>query len=108
MDENKVVQVIAALSRIEKSAEGIKSDTESSKSEYAGEIEDKIKAFDSQLEAEHEENMKKLAEKLETGKKEALLEMRAEMAVEVGKLDEAYEKHHEQIAKEVFMELISE
>lgn len=108
MEDNKVDQVIAALSRIEHSAEKIKSDTEQKKSEYAQEIEDKKKVFDENLEKEHHENMKKLAEKLENEKENSLHLMKADMEEQVGKLVEAYEKNHEKMAEEIFRQLISE
>ncbi len=108
MDESRVNQVIASLSKIEKSAEGIKNDTEHKKNLYAKEIEDKIKVFDEELEAEHRENMKQLKEKLEKEKEEAMLKMRADMAVEVGKLDEIYDKHHTEIAKKIFEQMLKE
>lgn len=108
MEESRVNQVIASLSKIEKSAEGIKNDTEQRKSAYAKEIEDKIKIFDDELEIEHQKNMEKLKERLENEKKEAMLKMRADMAVEVGKLDEAYEKYHEEFAKKIFEQMLRE
>lgn len=108
MDESRVNQVIASLSKIEKSAEGIKNDTEQKKAAYAKEIEDKIKIFDEELEAEHQKNMEKLKEKLENEKKEAMLKLRADMAKEVGKLDEAYEKHHAELAGKIFEQLLRE
>lgn len=106
MDDNKIDQVIASLSRIEHSAEGIKSDTEQKKSQYAQEIERKIKEFDKELEVSHGESLERLAERLEEEKKKAMVEMRADMAVEVGKLDEAYEKNHEKLAREIFNKMI--
>lgn len=108
MENNKIDRVIASLSGIEHSAEGIKSDTEKKKSEYLQEIENKIKVFDEDLEKEHKENMKKLAERLENEKNDAMVAMRADMAGQVGRLDEAYEKNHEKLAKEIFEQLISE
>ena len=108
MEDNKIEQVIEALFKIENSAEGIKADTEQKKAEYAQEIENKIKLFDEKLENEHKENLEKLAERLENEKKEAMDAMRKKMAVEVGKLDEEYEKNHEKIAREIFEQLISE
>lgn len=108
MEENRVDEVIASLSKIEKSAEGIKSDTERQKSEYAREIENRIKEFNEKLETEHRENVKRLTERLEKEKTEAMAAMRTEMSAEVGKLEEFYEKNHERIAREVFLQMINE
>lgn len=108
MEKSRVNQVIASLSKIEKSAEGIKNDTEQKKSAYAKEIEDKIKIFDEELEIKHQKNMEELKERLENEKKEAMLKMRADMAVEVGRLDEVYEKHHTELAKKIFDQMLRE
>lgn len=108
MENNKIEQVIEALFRIESSAEGIKADTEQQKAEYTQEIEKKVKLFDENLENEHKENLAKLTERLEREKIEAMDSMRKAMEAEVEKLDEAYNKNHEKIAKEIFEQLISE
>lgn len=108
MEESRVNQVIASLSKIEKSAEGIKNDTEQKKSAYAKEIEEKIKIFDEELLAERQKSMEKLRETLENEKKEAMQKMRADMDIEVGKLDESYEKNHEEFAKKIFEQMIRE
>jgi hypothetical protein len=108
MEESVVNQVIASLSKIEKSAEGIKNDTEHKKTAYAREIEEKIKIYDEEMEIQHQKNMEKLKENLENEKKEAMLKMRADMAVEVGKLDEAYEKHHKELAQSIFEQMLKE
>lgn len=108
MEKSRVNQVIASLSKIEKSAEGIKNDTEQKKSAYAKEIEDKIKIFDEELQIEHQKNMEELKERLVNKKNEAMNKMRADMAAEVGKLDEAYEKHHKELAKKIFDQMLKE
>ena len=108
METSRVNQVIASLSKIEKSAEGIKNDTEQKKSAYAKEIEAKIKIFDEELEIKHQKNMAELKERLENEKKEAMLKMRADMDIEVGKLDEAYEKHHPELAQKIFDRMLKE
>lgn len=108
MEQSRVNQVIASLSKIEKSAEGIKSDMEQKKAAYAKEIEDKIKIFDDELEIEHKENMEKLKERLENEKKDAMLKLRADMSVEVGRLDDAYEKYHTELAQNVFQQMLRE
>ena len=46
MEETKVDRVIAALSKIENSAEAIKVDTEQRKADYAKEIDKQIEIFD--------------------------------------------------------------
>lgn len=108
MEETKVDRVIAALSKIENSAEAIKVDTEQKKADYAKEIDKQIEIFDRELSKEHLESMEKLTETLEEEKKEAMLKMRADMAVEVGRLDETYEKYHEEMAQSIFEKMISE
>lgn len=108
MEKSRVNQVIASLSKIEKSAEGIKNDTEQKKSAYAKEIEDKIKIFDEELQIEHQKNMEELKERLVNKKNEAMNKMRADMAAEVGKLDEMYEKHHKELAKKIFDQMLKE
>ena len=106
MEEKGIDQVIDSLSRIEKSAESIRTDTEARKARYGQEIENKIWEFDAQLEEQHTKDMKELVERLEKERSEAMLKMRADMAIEVGKLDEAYEKNHTAMAKEILEMLI--
>ena len=52
--------------------------------------------------------MEELKERLENEKKEAMQKMRADMAVEVGRLDEVYEKHHTELAKKIFGQMLRE
>ncbi len=108
MEQTSVDQVIAALSKIEKSAEGIKSETEQKKSRYAEEIEDKIKIFDQELAQKHKENMERLKETLEAEKNESMQKLRLDMEAEVGKLDEIYEKRHQELAKDIFEQMLAD
>ena len=83
-------------------------DPEVLNNEHSQEIHEKIRQFDEKLAKEHEENITNLAEKLDNDRTNAMLEMRADMAVLVGNLDKAYNEKHEELARGIFNQLISE
>ncbi len=108
MEENKIDQVIVALSKIESTAVGIQEESEKEKNEYYKFIGDKIKEFDENLIKEHKANMLELTKNLEMEKEEELSAMREETQVLISFLDKAYQQKHEQWAKDILNQLIKE
>ncbi len=108
MEENKIDQVIVALSKIESTAVGIQEESEREKNQYYKMIVDKIKDFDESLLEEHRVKMSELSKKLESEKEEELSAMKDETHVLISFLDKAYQKKHEKWAKDILEQLIKE
>lgn len=106
MDNNRIDEVIAALSKIETSAADIEIETEKQKNEYSRMIEEKIKAFDEELEKKHREDLSQLSRELEEEKTEELSAMKEETDLIISHLDKAYEKKHKKWAREIIEDLI--
>ncbi|NLL92737.1 MAG: hypothetical protein GX225_01125 [Clostridiales bacterium] len=108
MEENKIDQIIASLSRIETSAEGVQREAEREKAEYTQLIEDKIKKFDEELDEKTERELGTRKESLQQKHQEELIAMRAKILDHVSQMDEAYEVNHEQWVEDIVASIIKE
>lgn len=108
MEDNKIDQVIESLSRIEASAVGVQQDAEKEKTEYARNIEEKIKRFDEQLDEQTQKELKELEDNLSSIHQKEVADMRNAILDEVAGIEASYNSKHEQWAKEIFEQIIKE
>lgn len=108
MEDNKIDQVIASLSKIEAAAVGVQQETEREKAEYAKSIEEKIKEFDKKLNDETEKELKEISDSLTLAHQKELSDMRDTILEEVSRMDAAYNEHHGQWAMKIFEQIIKE
>lgn len=108
MEDNKIDQVIESLSRIEASAVGVQQDAEKEKTEYARNIEEKIKRFDEQLDGQTQKELKELEDNLSSIHQKELADMRNAILDEVAGIEASYNSKHDKWAKEIFEQIIKE
>lgn len=108
MEENKIDQVIANLSKIEATATKIREDAEIEKTSYTEYIEGEIKKFDEEFEAKTDKQMKELADNLEKTQKKELADMRVEILKYVDKMETDFNNNFKQIAQDIFEKIVKE
>lgn len=108
MDENKIDQVIASLSKIEESAVAVQQAAEREKAEYTKSIESQINKYDEELEQKTNLELENLSKDLAEKHQKILADMRTDILNSVAYIDDEYEKHHEEWAREIFEQIIKE
>lgn len=108
MEDNKIDQVIANLSKIESTAVNVKQEAEKEKANYNKQIEEKIKAFDEKLAEETKKELEELSESLESKHQKELTEMRANILEDVAVIEKNFNEKHQVWAKEIFEQIIKE
>ena len=100
--------VITRLSEIEGAAVHLEELAVEQKKELAAEYERKTEAFDREIDAQTEEKLKQLKERLMREAKENLVAMRSETERELAAMEEEYEQNHGKMAAEILKRMIGE
>ena len=105
---NNVDEVINELSKIEAAATNILSESEREKEEYEMLTNRKIKEFDERIDKETEENLKNLQLKLEEEKREEMSKMRSDICAQTDKMEELYEREHQNWVRQIVDKIVNE
>lgn len=108
IEGNRIDDIIGEILKIESTALGILSDTETEKEEYARMMEQKRKEFDEQLESETSKKLAKLNGQLKSEKEEEMSAMRNDILSQTSKMDAAYEANYEKWVKDIVESIIKE
>ena len=98
-------QIIGKLSEIETTAETIMKDALQKKKALSAEMERQSKEFDTQLEKQTEEQIRR---NLEGEKDKRLSSLREDTQAALSQLDAYYAKNHERLSREIFEKIIQE
>lgn len=98
--------IINQLSRIEEKAVEIIKAADNQKKEFALEMEQKTKEFDSQLAADTKKRLQTMQEKLSAEKGKELEKLKADNLDFQNTLTQKFQQNHSEWAKELFNELI--
>ena len=105
---NNVDEVINELSKIEAAAASILGESEREKEEYEMLTNRKIKEFDERIDKETEENLKNLQIKLEEEKREEMSKMRSDICAQTDKMEELYEREHQNWVRQIVDKIVNE
>ena len=105
---NNVDEVINELSKIEAAAINILSESEREKEEYEMLTNRKIKEFDERADKETEENLKNLQLKLEEEKREEMSKMRSDIGMQTKRMEELFEREHQNWVREIVNGIVKE
>lgn len=100
--------VLNRLSEIENAAVSLEEKAAEQKKQIAAEYEAKTKAFDAGLDAQTQEKLKSLNEKLKADAENELLKMRLETEHELNAMEQEYSQNHEKLAEGIFCKMIGE
>ena len=105
---NNVDEVINELSKIEAAAASISGESEREKEEYEMLTNRRIKEFDERIDKETEENLKNLQIKLEEEKREEMSKMRSDICAQTDKMEELYEREHQNWVRQIVDKIVNE
>ena len=105
---NNVDEVINELSKIEATATNILNESENEKIAYERSITQKIKEFDERVDKLAEKNLQTLKEQLEQEKREEMSKMRSDILAQTDKMEEFFEKEHENWVRQIVADIIKE
>ena len=105
---NNVDEVINELSKIEATATNILNESENEKIAYERSITQKIKEFDVRVDKLAEKNLQTLKEQLEQEKREEMSKMRSDILAQTDKMEELFEKEHEDWVRQIVADIIKE
>ncbi len=100
--------VLGRLSEIEGAAVALEEKAVEQKKQIAAEFEAKTKAFDEEIDAQTQEKLKTLNEKLKLSAENELLKMKQTTERELQAMEDEYNQNHEKLAAEVFDKMIGE
>ena len=98
-------QILNKLSEIEATANAIMQDAARHKQALSEEAEKQTKEFDSSLEKETSDEIRKIREDLAHEKDARINELRAETEDQLSRLDAYYKAHHESLCSELFQKI---
>lgn len=104
----QMVTVLGRLSEIETAAVNVEKEAANEKRRIAKVYEQKTIDFDQQLDAETEEKLKEINEKLKTDAEQELLKMRKETEQELESMKREYDQNHAELADKLFHYIIGE
>lgn len=104
----QMATVLNRLSEIESAAVSLEEQAAEQKKQIAAEYEAKTQAFDREIDAQTQERLKNLNEKLKLEAENELLKMRQETERELGAIEREYSENHEKLASGIFHKLIGE
>ena len=100
--------VLGRLSEIESAAVALEEKAAEQKKQIAAEYEAKTQAFDKEIDAQTQEKLKTLNEKLKLSAENELLKMKQETDRELAAMDAEYNQNHEKLAAAIFDKMIGE
>lgn len=100
--------VINQISSIESAATSIMDDANIRKKEFAKEIDDKMNAFDSLVDAETAKKLEELKSKMEVEMNEKLSAQQSGAENILKTMEEHYHQSHDLLVKELFQSMVGE
>ena len=100
--------VLGRLSEIESAAVALEEKAAEQKKQIAAEYEAKTQAFDKEIDAQTQEKLKTLNEKLRLEAENELLKMKQETDRELAAMDAEYSQNHEKLAAAIFDKMLGE
>lgn len=99
-------QILEKLSEIEITAQRIMDDADRTKAALSAEMEQQCRNFDAELEQETNQKIQKLRNNLEAQKDQELTALRHRTEQHLADLDTYYRQNHQQLAEELFQQLL--
>lgn len=99
-------QILEKLSEIEITAQRIMDDADRTKAALSAEMEQQCRNFDAELEQETNQKIQKLRNNLEAQKDQELTALRHRTEHHLADLDTYYRQNHQQLADELFQQLL--
>lgn len=99
-------QVVSKLSEIEAAATKIMENGAVKKTQLAKEMELKTADFDKKVDADTQKTLSELKERLSNNKDSELEQLQRETKLLLDSLDDQYNHHHEEIAKQLLNKII--
>ena len=100
--------VINRLSDIEKAAVSVMDGASERKKQMAREMEEKMAAFDAQLEKENQDRISQIRSKMEEELQQELRQQSEDAKATMKRLEATYENRHEEYAQALFKNMIKE
>lgn len=100
--------VLGRLSEIESAAVALEKKAAEQKKQIAAEYEAKTQAFDKEIDAQTQEKLKTLNEKLNLSAENELLKMKQETARVLADMEAEYNQNHEKLVTAIFNKMIGE
>lgn len=100
-------QILSKLSEIETVTKSIMDDAARQKQVLSDEMEQRLKAFDEQLDKETEQRIREIRAGLEKEKDAQLAALRSNTEQALAQLDAYYEQNHTQLAQKIYQEIIT-
>ncbi len=100
--------VLGRLSEIESAAIALENKATEQKKQIAAEYEAKTQAFDKEIDAQTQEKLKTLNEKLNLSAENELLKMKQETDRVLADMEAEYNQNHEKLATAIFNKMIGE
>lgn len=100
--------VIKKISEIEAAAVSVMDNANARKKAFAGEMEDRTRDFDRQIEEETEHSIQELRSRMETEMRSRLTKQKSDAEALLVQMEQNYEDHHQEYAKRLFRSLIEE
>ena len=100
--------VLGRLSEIESAAVALEKKAAEQKKQIAAEYEAKTQAFDKEIDAQTQEQLKTLNEKLNLSAENELLKMKQETDRVLADMEAEYNQNHEKLVTAIFNKMIGE
>ncbi len=98
--------VLGRLSEIEDAAVALEDQAAEQKKQIAAEYEAKTQAFDKEIDAQTQEKLKSLNERLKLSAENELLKMKQETERELASMEAEYSQNHVKLAAQIFAKMI--
>lgn len=99
-------QILSKLSEIELTARNVRKDADKTKKVLSEEMEQQCKAFDSALEQQTNDQIRRIRDGLEKEKDSRLTALRQETEQHFTTLDTCFAENHQQLCEELFRKIL--